>query len=102
MPDKPARGRADLARLRSMTEEEINRTSPPELRDIPDSFWVNGRVVEPVTKQAISIRIDTDVVEWFRATGPRYQTRINAVLRSWERQFKRQQERSANGWRWST
>lgn len=87
IPDKPTRGRADLARPRNMTDEEINRNSPPELRDIPDSFWVNARVVEPVTKQAISIRIDTDVVEWFRATGPRYQTRINSVLRSYVDQF---------------
>ena len=41
-----------------------------------------ARVVTPGTKQAISIRLDDDVIDWFRATGPKYQTRINAVLRS--------------------
>lgn len=66
-----------------MTDREINRTSPPELRDIPDGFWRDARVVTPVAKQAISLRLDRDVIEWFRATGSRYQTRMNAVLRSY-------------------
>ena len=79
----PTQGRADLARLRRMSDREINRTSPPELKDIPDDFWKEARVVTPVTKQAISLRLDRDVIEWFRATGSRYQTRMNAVLRSY-------------------
>lgn len=66
-----------------MTDREINRTSPPELRDIADGFWRDARVVTPVAKQAISLRLDRDVIEWFRATGSRYQTRMNAVLRSY-------------------
>lgn len=82
-PKTPSRGRADLARLRRMTEAEIERTSPPELRDIPEDFWKEARVVVPVTKQAISIRLDQDVIAWFRASGPRYQSRINAVLKSY-------------------
>jgi uncharacterized protein (DUF4415 family) len=79
----PTKGRADLARLRRTSEAEIARTSPPELRALPDDFWQGARVVTPVTKQAISIRLDADVIDWFRATGPKYQTRINAVLRSY-------------------
>ena len=82
----PTQGRADLARLRRVTEREINRTSPPDLRDLPDDFWQNARVVTPVAKQAISIRLDTDVIAWFRATGPRFQTRMNAVLRGYVEQ----------------
>lgn len=46
-------------------------------------LWQNARVVTPVAKQAISIRLDRDVLEFFRATGPRYQSQINAVLRSY-------------------
>ncbi len=79
----PTQGRANLARLRRVSDAEIARTSPAELRRIPDDFWQEARVVTPVSKQAISIRLDTDVIEWFRATGPKYQTRINAVLRSY-------------------
>ncbi|MCU0648671.1 MAG: BrnA antitoxin family protein [Gemmatimonadaceae bacterium] len=66
-----------------MTEAEIERTSPPEMRTIPDDFWKDARVVVPVTKEAISIRLDRDVIAWFRATGPRFQSRINAVLKSY-------------------
>ncbi len=39
--------------------------------------------VEPVSKQLLSLRIDRDVVEWFRATGKNYQSRMNAVLRAY-------------------
>lgn len=82
----PTKGRADLARLRRTSDVEIARTAPHELRALPDDFWQGARVVTPVTKQAISIRLDEDVIAWFRETGPKYQTRINAVLRSYVEQ----------------
>lgn len=78
----PSRGRASLARLRRVSEATIHRTSPRELRGLPDDFWASAQVVQPVAKQPISLRVDTDVLEWFKAQGPRYQSRINAVLRS--------------------
>ena len=81
--EKPARGRAHLARLRSTTEAAIARTSPPELRDLPDDFWEGATLVHPVPKQPISLRVDTDVLEWFKQQGPRYQSRMNAVLRAY-------------------
>lgn len=65
-----------------MSEATIQRTSPRELRGIPDDFWASAKVVEPVAKQPISLRVDADVLDWFKAQGPRYQSRINAVLRS--------------------
>lgn len=82
-PRRPTRGRADLGRLRRMTESEIRRTAPPELADLPDDFWDGGELVVPAPKQAISLRVDEDVLDWFKQTGPRYQTRMNAVLRSY-------------------
>ena len=75
--------RANFSRLRRMTEAEIARTSPPELRDLPDDFWEDAEVVLPSPKAAISLRVDQDVLDWFRQTGPRYQTRMNAVLRTY-------------------
>lgn len=86
LPLAPTQGRADLARLRRTSEAEIARTAPAELRDIPDDFWQGARVVTPVAKEAISIRLDQDVIAWFRASGPRYQSRINAVLRTYVEQ----------------
>ena len=66
-----------------MSEREIQATSPPELADLPDDFWDQATVVEPAGKQPISLRVDADVLEWFKTQGPRYQSRINAVLRSY-------------------
>ena len=41
------------------------------------------RGLKPLSpKELISLRIDQDVIEWFKAQGPGYQTRINAVLRA--------------------
>jgi len=81
--DLPARGRANLGKLRRVTEREIERTSPPELAGLPDDFWNDAILVNPVAKQPISLRVDRDVLAWFKAQGPRYQSRINAVLRSY-------------------
>ena len=81
--ERPSRGRADLRRLRAMTEAEIAATSPPELADLPEDFWDDAVVVTPPPKEAISLRVDQDVLEWFREQGAGYQTRMNAVLRSY-------------------
>lgn len=59
------------------------RTSPPELADLPDDFWEGAELVPPMIKAPISIRIDEDILAWFRERGPRYQSRMNAVLRSY-------------------
>ena len=44
--------------------------------------WTNVKVDWPQSKQAISLRIDQDILDWFRDGGPGYQTRMNAVLRA--------------------
>lgn len=79
----PSRGRAALSQLHRVSESTIARTSPRDLRALPDDFWDTADVVEPVAKQPISLRVDADVLDWFKAQGPRYQSRINAVLRSY-------------------
>ena len=81
-PRRPSRGRADLSRLRRLTDAEVRQTSPPELTDLPADFWNDAELVTPAPKRAVSIRLDEDVLEWFRRSGPRYQTRMNAVLRA--------------------
>ena len=78
---KPSRAGTDFARLDAMTEEEIMRTSPPELANLPDDFWDDAVLVYPQPKEPISLRVDEDVLAWFRRSGPRYQSRMNAVLR---------------------
>ncbi|MEK6767641.1 MAG: type II toxin-antitoxin system prevent-host-death family antitoxin [Gemmatimonadota bacterium] len=76
-----------------MTEAGIRRTSPPELANLPDDFWAEAELVLPQPKQAISFRADRDVLEWFKEQGPRYQTRMNAVLRSYMRHARGNQHR---------
>lgn len=78
-----------------MTEREIRATAPKELADLPPDFWADASVVEPVAKQPISLRLDSDVLDWFRAQGPRYQSRINAVLRSYMDQRRQGTKRRA-------
>ena len=86
---KPSRGKADLDRMDRMSEAEIERTSPPELSDLPADFWKDAVLVVPETKVPISLRVDRDVLDWFRKEGPRYQSRMNAVLRSYMDQSRR-------------
>jgi uncharacterized protein (DUF4415 family) len=66
-----------------MSEREIQRTSPRELAGLPADFWDDAVVVEPVGKHPISFRVDVDVLAWFKQQGPKYQSRMNAVLRSY-------------------
>lgn len=79
----PGQGRAKLAKLRRITDADITRSSPDELRDLPTDFWDKAVPVLPAAKIPISLRVDVDVLEFFRETGPRYQSRMNAVLRSY-------------------
>jgi len=58
-----------------------------DFSDIPETtseFWANAEVRTPVGKTAISIRIDNDILEFFRKQGKGYQSKINAVLRSYK------------------
>ena len=72
-----------------MGEREIRGTSPADLANLPAGFWDQATVVDPVQKEAISLRVDADVLGWFRKQGPRYQSRMNAVLRSFMTQHVR-------------
>ena len=79
----PTQGRANLAKLRRVTEAELQRSSPPELHGLPSDFWDEAIPTLPASKVPISLRVDSDVLEFFREAGPRYQSRMNAVLRSY-------------------
>lgn len=46
--------------------------------------WAKAELVEPSPKKLISLRIDEDIVEFFRSQGKGYQTRMNAVLRAYK------------------
>jgi uncharacterized protein (DUF4415 family) len=73
----------DWARLDSMTEEEIERNALEDPDNPPwtEEDWKNARVVWPQGKAPVTLRLDRDIIAWFKHHGRGYQTRINAVLR---------------------
>ncbi len=75
----------DWEALRAMTDEDIERAaaSDPDAPMMTDADWANARVVWPAGKEPGTIRIDKDIVEWFRKRGRGYQSKINAVLRAY-------------------
>ncbi len=76
------KGKTDLDRLRAMSEEEIEKAIRQDPDSDPANFdWSNAELVMPRRKGAISIRLDEDVLTYFKSLGAGYQTRINAVLR---------------------
>lgn len=78
-----ARQRAELDALAKLPEEQINTRDIPEVRD-----WSGARrgvFFRPIKKQ-LTLRIDADLIEWFKAHTPNgegYQTRINSALREY-------------------
>jgi len=78
--------RTDCARVDSQSDREIRKTAKAD-RDtgpVVSAEWMRqARILEPKAKTAVSIRLDEDVIEWFKRRGTGYQTRINAVLRAY-------------------
>jgi uncharacterized protein (DUF4415 family) len=80
------RGRIDLKRVRATTDREIAAqiASNPDTAPLLDEEWFKtARLVTPQPKVPVSIRVDRYVLEWFKARGPRYQSRMNAVLKAY-------------------
>lgn len=75
-----------------MSEEEIERTSPPELKGLGPEFWKDAILVYPDGKSPVSLRLDSAIVHYFREAGPGYQTRMNAVLKSYMEAMKAQEK----------
>lgn len=69
-----------IEELQNIPESDIDTSDIPEL---DEHFWEKAQVVTPLTKQAISLSIDSDVLDWFKNQGKGYQSLMNAVLRSY-------------------
>jgi uncharacterized protein (DUF4415 family) len=72
----------DWAKLDALTDEEIEAAmrDDPDWADLIDMDWSDAVVVHP-TSRPIYLRLDAEVIDFFKRQGPGYQTRINAVLR---------------------
>ena len=71
--------RRDLKRLARKRDDQIDYSDAPEKHPLPSEVHI-GRFYRPI-KRLVSIRVDADVLAWFRSRGKRYQTYMNEVLR---------------------
>src|SRR5262245_2646873 len=80
-----AESQTDWARLEAMNEAEVERLAAEDMAELsiaPD--WMeHTRVIFPKSKERVTVRLDHDIVDWLKAQGKGYQTRINAILRDY-------------------
>ena len=74
------RQKRELGALAELPDGEIDTSDIPELPPGASKDAVRGRFYRPV-KQAVSLRLDADVVAWLKQRGKGYQTRANSILR---------------------
>ncbi len=91
--EAPRKIKSDLDKLRELTDEEIDASIKNDPDWSEDWNWGDAVLVIPPKKKPISIRVDEDVLDYFKAEGAGYQRRMNAVLRSYMEQ-KRKKERA--------
>jgi uncharacterized protein (DUF4415 family) len=72
--------RTGWTKLQKMTDRDIDYSDIPAA---DSAFWQEAQVVMPPAKTHLSLRLDEDILAWFKRQGAGYQTRINAVLRSY-------------------
>ena len=89
------KGKTDWARVDALTDEDIARAVANDPDAVPiDIDWSDAVLVIPPKKKAISIRVDEDVLDYFKSEGDGYQRRINAVLRSYMQQKAKPKKRA--------
>lgn len=74
------RSKTNWARIDSLPDKDIDYSDIPELKK---TFFKSATLVLPEPKATVTMRMDRRVLEWFKAQGPGYQTRINALLRAY-------------------
>lgn len=90
------KGKTDWAHVDALTDEEIGTAiaDDPDWQEFKDVDWSDAALVIPPKKKAISIRVDEDVLDFFKREGEGYQRRINAVLRSFMEQKTKPKKRA--------
>lgn len=91
MKKKPIIVRHSLSEIESIRARGLDKTLPgaPRAESLGDDFWKSARVVLPAGKTSVHLRLDRDVVEWFKSHGKGHLTRMNAVLRAYVEAQKR-------------
>ena len=88
--------RTDWNRVRTMSDDALHRAvvADPEVLPTDEAFWENAKLVTRPRKQPVTMRLDADMLAWFRQ-DPGYQTRINAILRTYmQAQMRKTRDRT--------
>jgi uncharacterized protein (DUF4415 family) len=81
---KRAKGESltDWSKVRAMSQKEVDRLADQDDGELPEGWEKTVMIGLPPGKEAIKLRVDKDVLGWFKGTGKGYQTRMNNVLRA--------------------
>ena len=79
--------KSDWERVDALTDDDIDQAiadDPDASPALDDAFWRNAEILDPRhEKRTITMRVDDDVLDFFKRGGPGYQSRMNAVLRAY-------------------
>lgn len=80
------KGKTDWNRVDNLTDLEIAQAvqNDPDTQEADRAWFRDALILRPATdKEPVTVRLDSDMMAWFRSQGRGYQTRINAILRSY-------------------
>jgi uncharacterized protein (DUF4415 family) len=91
MKKKSAIVKYPLNEIEAMRKRGLDKTraNAPRAESPGEDFWKSACIVVPPGKTSVHLRLDSDVVEWFRSRGKGHLTRMNAVLRTYVEAQKR-------------
>jgi uncharacterized protein (DUF4415 family) len=72
--------RKRLEEIQNIPDEEIDTS---DISELDARFWEAAKMVVPTSKKAVSLRLDSDILDWFKSQGKGYQSTINNVLRTY-------------------
>ena len=85
--------RIDLSRIKKMKDSSIDYS---DISETDKMFWADAEIIFPSKKIHLSIRLDNDIIEWFKQYGTGYQTKINRVLRSYINTMRKKKRTGIN------
>jgi len=83
---KRHKDRTDRDRVRRLSDADIAKAVAADQDAAPlltQDWFREAQAMPPLTKKGVFLRLDPDILQWFKRQGPRYQTRMNAVLRAY-------------------
>lgn len=91
MKKKPIskKSQTDFTRLDKMKDEDIDFSDAPEITPEMFAKAIVRRGLKPRTKTQLTLRVDSDVLEWYKKQGRGYQTKINMLLRAYMQEHQR-------------